>query len=210
VIDSPEIGDYHRFMSPLRRILAVAVSASLAVSLCFSQDLVEAAKKEKERRDALKEKKVVSVTNLDLTGLRKRASVARLNPEGPAPLETESGGSKGALKVTMQNPPGAAVPTGPEPESPSVSRRDEQRAEIQALYDRAKERVDLLTLKILSLRQQLTTFNSMQSKEAVQKEFAETYQKLQDAQVEAAKAKEDLDRLPGAETAAKAAAAGKK
>ena len=57
--------------------------------------------------------------------------------------------------------------------------------------------MDLLGLKLLSLRQQLTTFNSMESKEKVQMDFAETYQKFQQAQVDAGKAKEDLDRVLG-------------
>ena len=37
----------------------------------------------------------------------------------------------------------------------------------------------------------------MESKEKVQKDFAETYQKFQQAQVDAGKAKEDLDRVLG-------------
>ena len=104
----------------------------------------------------------------------------------------------GTMRPAAGTPGAAPAPLpGPEPESPGASTREQQKAEIQARYDRAKERLDLLGLKMLSLRQQLTTFDSMQTKDKVQREFAETYQTFLQAQADAAKAKEDLDRALG-------------
>ncbi len=180
----------------MKRVFLFSGVIALAAGLCFGQDLVDAAKKEKERRQAQKSSKTVVITNVTLSDLKKKAS-------GPA-NKTEGGQDLGTAENTSAaNPAGgrpAATPaplSGPEPGSPQAPNREEQTADYQNLYDRAKERVDLLGLKMLSLRQQLTTFNSMESKEKVQRDFAETYQKYQQAQADAAKAKENLDRVLG-------------
>ena len=46
-----------------------------------------------------------------------------------------------------------------------------------------------------ALNQQLTTFNSMTTKDQVRKSIAETYQKLLEARAEAVKAKEALEKF---------------
>jgi hypothetical protein len=177
----------------IKRVFSLMGLIALAAGLCFGQDLAAAAKKEKDRREALKGGKAVIITNAMLTELKKKPSVPSVRPEGQD-LGPVGNGAPG-------NPvPGAttaAPPTGPEPESPGAPTREQQTADYQDRFDRAKERLDLLGLKMLSLRQQLTTFNSMESKEKIQKDFAETYQKFLQAQTDAGKAKEDLDRVLG-------------
>jgi hypothetical protein len=193
VIDSlPDEGyDFHM----IKRALSLLVLVAVAAGLCLGQDVAAAAKKEKERRAALKSGNTVVITNATLTELRKKPSAAPVRPEGgqdlgpagnPAPISAAPGATA------------MAPPTGPEPESPGTPTRDQQTADYKDRFDRAKERMDLLGLKLLSLRQQMTTFNSMESKEKVQKDFAETYQKFQQAQIDAGKAKDDLDRVLGA------------
>ena len=169
---------------------------ALAGGLCLGQDLVDAAKKEKERRDTQKNVRVVIITNATLSELKKKAAVPLIRPEGGQDLgaAVNAGAANPAAGRPAATP---APPSGPEPESPGAPTRDQEKADYQDRYDRAKERLDLLGLKMLSLRQQLTTFDSMQTKDKVQKEFAETYQKFVQAQTDAAKAKEDLDRVLG-------------
>jgi hypothetical protein len=193
VIDSLSDEGYDFYM--IKRVLSLLGLIALASSLCFGQDLVEAAKKEKERRDARKSGKTVVITNTSLTDLKKKPSSAPVQPEtgqdlGPAGNPVSANAAPGATSA----PP----PTGPEPESPGAPTREQQTTEYKDRFDRAKERLDLLGLKLLSLRQQMTTFNSMESKEKIQKDFAETYQKFLQAQTDAGKAKEDLDRALGA------------
>lgn len=190
-IDRPEVGDYHLFMR--KRIPALFGLIAVICTVSFGQDLVEAAKKEKERRDARKGVKVVAITNQTLSDLKKKPSVPVVKPEAVP----DAGGVPAVEKGASKPAAGTAALPGPEPESPGAPTREQQKAEYQDGYERAKERLDLLGLKLLSLRQQLTTFNSMQSKEKVQKDFAETYQKFLQAQADAAKAKEDLDRSLG-------------
>lgn len=176
-----------------KRIPALLGLIAVICTVSFGQDLVEAAKKEKERRDARKGVKVVAITNQTLSDLKKKPSVPVVKPEAVP----DAGGVPAVEKGASKPAAGTAALPGPEPESPGAPTREQQKAEYQDGYERAKERLDLLGLKLLSLRQQLTTFNSMQSKEKVQKDFAETYQKFLQAQADAAKAKEDLDRSLG-------------
>lgn len=179
----------------MKRALLLPGLIILAGGLCFGQDLVEAAKKEKDRREAQKSGKAIVITNMTLSELKKKPSVPTLNSEGGRDL---AAGSAGMMKPAAGTPGAAPAPLpGPEPESPGASMREQEKADVQNRYDRAKERLDLLGLKMLSLRQQLTTFDSMQTKDKVQKEFAETYQTFLQAQAELAKAKEDLDRVVG-------------
>jgi hypothetical protein len=176
-----------------KKIFLLAVLAALAAGLCLGQDLVEAAKKEKERREAQKGGKAVFITNTHLVDLKKKAAVPSQSG-GPAPDAAQT------LNAPVTAVPGTIrmnAPAGPEPTSPGGGDKEQLQAEYQDRFDKAKEKKDLLELKLLSLRQQLTTFNSMESKEKVQRDFAETYQKFQLSQTEAAKAKEDLDRFLG-------------
>jgi hypothetical protein len=178
----------------VKRVCLLSGVLALTAALCLGQDLVGAAKKEKERRDAQKSGKTVVITNATLSELKKKPSGGSIRPQGGQDL-----GPAGS-PAAMNPVPGAtaAVPmAGPEPESPGAPTREQLKADYQDRFDRAKERMDLLGLKLLSLRQQMTTFNSMESKEKVQKDFAETYQKFQQAQVDVGKAQEDLDRALG-------------
>jgi hypothetical protein len=178
----------------IKRVCLLLGVIGLAAGVCMGQDLVGAAKKEKERRDAQKSGKTVVLTNATLTELKKKPSSASIRAEGGQDL-----GPVG--NTAPVNPaPGAttaAPPTGPEPDSPGAPTREQQTADYKDRFERAKERMDLLGLKLLSLRQQMTTFNSMESKEKVQKDFAETYQKFLQAQTDAGKAKEEMDRVLG-------------
>ena len=56
-----------------------------------------------------------------------------------------------------------------------------------------------------ALNQQLFTFNSMSTKDQIQKSIAETYQKLQEAQAETVKAKADLEKFINQAASSKAA-----
>jgi len=195
VIDSPPGEDYHFDM--MKKALLFSGILALAGGLCAGQDLVDAAKKEKERRDGQKNTKTVTITNATLSELKKAPSVPSIRSGGgPAAGTALNAGATipaGSIQTAAMAPP----LTGPEPESPGAMTKEQEKADYQDRYDKAKERLDLLGLKMLNLRQQLTTFNSMQTKDKVQMDFAETYQKFQQAQADAAKAKEDLDRVLG-------------
>lgn len=184
-----------------KKMFLLAGLVSLTAGLCLGQDLVEAAKKEKERREAQKGGKAAVITNSHLTDLKKKASVPT-QPGVPAADAPQT------LPAPTTEVPGTIrmnAPAGPEPASPGGGDKEQLLADYQDRFEKAREKKDLLELKLLSLRQQMTTFNSMESKEKVQRDFAETFQKYQTALAEAAKAKEDFERV-GGNTSGKSAA----
>ncbi|MBN1939347.1 MAG: hypothetical protein JW843_07165 [Candidatus Aminicenantes bacterium] len=182
----------------LRRLVAAVLSLGLAVCLS-GQDLAGAAKKEKERREKLKNKAATVVTNSDLAKIKKKAAVenaaqprTEMQTEGQAPPDGEEGSPPEPAKkpTAVGAEPGKGLRVA-EAEADAEIRR----AELQEKFDRAKERVEFLTLKMRALQQQFFSFNTMQSKEQVQKEIVETNLKLQAATAEEAALKKEFDEF---------------
>jgi hypothetical protein len=170
----------------------------LSASVLSPQNLVEAAKKEKERRESLKGKTAVVVTNADLAKVKKQQALVA--PVLPAEsLLPPSAGSAGEIQEAAgQTPPAVSTLSSQELLAEAQKKVEEKRAELETKWTAAKERVELLTLKMTALQQQLYSFNSMVSKDSIQQQINETYQKLQDAQAEEAKAKDELDKFSAA------------
>lgn len=175
----------------------------MAGTLASGQSTAEAARKEKERRDGLKGKKTVVVSNLDLGKAKKKPSMVLL-PAGTTPPAEAQAGAEGAAtegaagSEAEANPPAEKTEADPALEARQEEARQtygERKAELETKYDQAKERVELLNLKMAALQQQYYTFNNFTPKAEIQKQIAESYQKLQEAQVDALKAKEDLEKF---------------
>lgn len=174
----------------------IALVLFLGMAVCASgQDLAGAAKKEKERRASLKNKPAVTVTNSDLAKVSKKASVelAQVQTEGQDVPPPEG---EGAPPAAPANKP-SAVEAAPGKSGARITEEEAdaevRRTELKDKYDRAKERLEFLTLKMRALQQQYFSFNTMQSKAQVQQELAETNLKLQAATAEEAKLKKEFD-----------------
>ncbi|MHB8055171.1 MAG: hypothetical protein ACYDH3_07995 [Candidatus Aminicenantales bacterium] len=165
-------------------VLLLAVGTSLS-----AQDLANAAKKEKERRAALKNKPSVTVTNDDLERSKKKAAFIRIeNNTGEALAGEEAQPAEPEKKPT-------AVPAEPD-EAVNVDSAPDPalaRAELQDRYNRAKEHLDYLNLKMRALQQQLFSFNTMETKDKVQRDIAETRDMFQAAEADEAQLKKELD-----------------
>jgi hypothetical protein len=157
----------------------------LFAPLAAGQSLAEAAKKEKERRESLKGKEGVTVTNADLANTKKKPAVT-VPP--PTPAEGEK---TAAAKPAVP----AAETAAPEPQAEVKKKNDEKKAEIEARLNKAGEMVELLTLKMTALDQQFHSFNSMTPKDQIQKAMSETYLKLQAAQADVSKIKDELNKF---------------
>ncbi len=168
------------------KIIAAAVLAISLAPPAPGQSLTEAAKKEKERRESLKGKAGVVVTNADLAGIKKKPAVAA-NPQTPAESE------KAAAKPGDLSAGEAAPPADPQIEA--RKKFDEKKSELEGRLSKAKELVELLNLKMSALQQQFYSFNSMTAKDQVQKLLSETLQRLQATQAEEAKIKDELDKV---------------
>jgi hypothetical protein len=185
----------------VKKTICALVLPILLASAATAQTLAEAAQKEKERRETLKGKSGVVVTNADLARTRKKPSVA---------VPVEGTGAESPAGTQAADAAGTAAANRIEADRQAEIRKrfDEKKAELEAKAAQSKERTELLDLKLKSLRQQFYTFANMQTKDAIQQQIAETYRMLQVAAVEQARAKAELDAFLELGAKDKAAAAG--
>ena len=165
------------------------LAAGLLILFCFSslsaQSLAEAARKEKERRAKLERKAAKVVTNEDLKTIKRLPAVSV--PEGQ--IEDEEG---------PKTEPETVVPTKTKkiPSSQDVDKAGSSpRNALEQRYEKAKEYVELLTIKMSGLWQKYYSSDDATPKEHIQSEISQTYLQLQKAQSDAEKAKKELDSV---------------
>jgi len=191
------------------RWLAVFVLPLLLVSFLQSQSLAELAKKEKERRAAIKGKPATVITTADLAKVKKRPAVETTTREQTAEeAAVEAGGvppdSSAAGAQQEAAPPAAGdqaaagvdkpveeIPPG-EPAAPSAQDIQKRQNELADLAQQKAEMVDLLTTKMNTLYQQFYGLDNAKSREVIQLQISDTYDKLLKAETESAKAQKDL------------------
>lgn len=180
---------------------APALFAAGADARGQGQSLAELAKKEKERRAALKGKPTTVVTNADLAKMKKEPALAAPPPAPPGATEggTQATAAGQAAEATQAAGAGKVEPDAEAPVThtvvvaPTEPKSGGSRTELEGKLAKATEYVELLTLKMNSLWQQFYAQGDPTPKDLVQQQIAETYEKLLQAQDEAAKAKADLD-----------------
>jgi len=197
----------------MKKFALFAFFSFLIVSFLHSQSLVELSKREKARRESLKGKTAVVVTNDDLAKVKKKPAVVvsqpETAPEEPAvegeepvaeeevPPETqqEEAVTEEAAPEQAQEP-AAKVETLPQlPQQPTLSEQEfkKKKAEFEDKWNKAAEMVELLTLKMNGLWQEFYSLDDMTARDKIQQQISETYDKLVKAQVEETKAREELD-----------------
>jgi hypothetical protein len=182
----------------VKRTLGAILLPLLLASFAAAQTVADAAKQERERREELKGKASVVVTNADLSRTKKKVS-ATASPAGPQ-AENEAGGKAAG---------GDAAAAEADARQAEIDKKYlEMRTDLEGKTAKAKERAELLDLKMKSLQQRFFTFNNMQMKSQIQQEVAQTYQTLQAATAEQAKAKDDLEKFLALAARDKAAAVG--
>jgi len=190
------------------RWLAVVFLPLLAVSFLQAQSLADLAKKEKERRAALKGKSATVITTADLAKVKKRPAVQTTTQEevteeaAAETVGTEAKAQEGAAQAeggeAATVPETAAakpVETLPDLQNPAPTPKDIQ-AKIDELTKIANEKaelVDLLNLKMNTLYQEYYNLESAKSRETLQLQISDTYDKMLKAQLEATKAAKDLE-----------------
>lgn len=172
--------------------------------VCFlhSQSVTDLAKKEKERRASLKGKSTAVITNADLAKLKKRPAV-EVATAGKEATEAPAGGEpataaapQGAVPAAAGQKPEDIRPAEQTPPGQPVMSEKDYRARLEELTKKAKdaqEMIDLLTLKMNSLWQEFYNLSDVKSREYIQFQISETYDKLNSAQADAVQAKKDLD-----------------
>lgn len=172
-----------------KRLFTAGLFLALLASFLHPQSLAEIAKKERERRAKLKTKAAVVVTNADLAKMKKKPAL-EVPPAPPEPvLETgEIPQAQSAAANEGQEPAGTA----------SSSEENAPPPDLQALqekWEKAREYVELLTLKMSALWQQFYGLVDAGAKEAVQKDIGETFIKLQKAQEDETQARLELEKF---------------
>jgi len=160
-------------------------------SIVFSQTLAEIAQKERERRASLKGKKSVVGTNADLAKMKKKPAL-------------EIPPTEAAREATRPEAQGTTPPETPPTETPAATAEplteSAARATLRDLQDRwekAKEYVELLTLKMGALWQEFYAMDNMTTREALQLSISETFVKLEKAQEEETTARQELEKFLG-------------
>jgi hypothetical protein len=189
----------------MTRWLAVVFLPLLVVSFLHAQSLADLAKKEKERRAALKGRSATVITTADLAKVKKRPAVQTTTQEEVAEeTAAEAGAAEGKAQEGAAQAEGgqeaAAAPakpieTLPDLQNPAPSPKDVQ-AKIDELTKAANEKaelVDLLNLKMNTLYQEFYNLESAKSRETLQLQISDTYDKMLKAQLEATKAAKDLE-----------------
>ncbi len=179
-----------------KRIAAVFLLSFFIASPGFSQSLAEIAKQERERREALKGKRAVVVTNADLARMKKKPAL-----EVPAAEErpAEAGGAETPGPAPAAQPAAETAEPGQglAAEEPESASSQEMLRELQSRWEKAKEYVELLTLKMGALWQEYYGLENSTAKEAIQQSISETFLKLEKAQEDEILARRELERFLG-------------
>jgi hypothetical protein len=175
----------------VKRLIGLAFLMATLSSLLFPQTLAEIAQRERERRAGLKGKKATVITNADLAKLKKKPALETpVAPPAPVTEEVVAPEAAPQAAAEPQEQPAATLPAAANPVPPDLKA-------LQERWDKAKEYVELLTLKMGALWQQFYGLEDMTTKDAVQQSIAETFIKLQNAQEEETRARQDLEKFLG-------------
>ena len=161
-----------------KKIVATTLMPFICAAFLSSQSVVDAAKKEKERRAKIKKKSTKVVTNADL---KKRKKLSGMGTTSAQVIEAEE------KKSVSKSPPKKKNQT-PLPEKNVVKKEPENITLLEQKYEKAKERVERLLEKMNALWQIYNNPGDMTPKDRVQSEIARTYLMLQKAQEEASEA----------------------
>jgi hypothetical protein len=177
----------------------------LLTSFLQSQSLADLAKKEKERRAAMKGKGATVTTSADLAKVKRRPAVESAGQEqtaeeaaaqaGQADVKAQQGAvppAAGQPAVTAAEKPAEEKPPGA---TPAMSEKEFQakQAEFVDVCKQKEEMIDLLKLKLNSLYQEFYGLDNMKSREIIQLQISDTYDKLLKAETDAKKATKDLE-----------------
>lgn len=170
----------------------------LCSSLAFSQNLVEAAKKEKERRAKLKGKSGHVITNEDLKKVKKNPKVVtnedlkkgqrQAGVSVPAKETSKENTSEKAEKQDTESPPETKS-------SPEQGKIDEKKhlESLELEYEKAKAQVEMLTSKMNGLFMKYYSPDNKTPKVMIQSEISQTALQLQKARDDEEKAKKELE-----------------
>jgi len=176
----------------MKKLVALLFLPLWLSSIASPQSLAEMAKKEKARRQSLKGKKVVLVTNADLSKVTKKPAIS--NSE----IQESAAAAKPAEKnAPAPSPPPQILPPVLPPNSDALMDKEYEarKVQLEEAFKKADEMVDLLTTKLNSLWQAFYSLNDMTTRDKIQLQISDIYAKLITAQDEAGRTKQELEKF---------------
>jgi len=156
-----------------------------------SQSLVELSKKEKERRAKLKGDKIIVLTAKSAKNQRHRSSVIKARTDSSSAEDTPPEESVEQSSNTVKK----IIPKTLKQDTEQGNKETKDPEAIENKWKKAEEYVQLLTLKMNALWQEFYSMNDMRSRDEIQRQIAQTYQQLQQAQEEEKKIKAEKDAI---------------
>ncbi|MGB9836359.1 MAG: hypothetical protein ACPLRX_06440 [Candidatus Saccharicenans sp.] len=190
----------------IKKILAVSlllILGGLTSLIAQEQNLAELARKERERRQNLKSEKVKLITNKDLENLKKTPALIMKEQEvqtssdnAPEGAAQSSSAPSVVHRVTVESPAGAPASSssGVSAGQPGSSTSDQGSSTLETAWKKAQEYVELLTLKMNALWQEFYSLDDMTSRDHIQRQISETYEKLIKAQEEEARLRAEYEK----------------
>lgn len=188
----------------LKKAISIFLSFSfcgLTLALAQEENLAELARKERERRESLKGKKIRVITNKDLEKLTKTealtlppqnpetASSGAIQPASPPATESQPQAPSTVHRVNVEKPTQSSAAMFPG----ATGEQDTAGGSLEEAWKKAKEYVELLTLKLNSLWAEFYGQTDMKSKDYIQMQISETYEKLTKAQEEEARLRQQYE-----------------
>ncbi len=190
-----------------KQLLAAFFLPLLLASFLQSQSLADLAKKEKERRAAVKGKGTV-ITSADISKVKKRPAVVTQAEQTTTEGEVQAGEAAAGAEEQVAPPAAAgqtaaqageaAPPAEPTPDEKAAQAEKDSRKRLAELTEQAQQKaemVELLTIKMNALYQEFHGLDNVKSRELIQLQISDTYDKLLKAEADSAKAQKDLEEF---------------
>lgn len=173
-------------MMRIKKVLTLILTFLFASSLLYSQSVVELAKKERERRAKLKGKKSVVITNADLkkANLQPAVSIPKINAEKKS--NPPSQGVSSPSQASPQKPTDSSSPSA-STENLDQKEFNDPRGSLEERLNKAREYVELLSLKLRALWQKFYSMDDMTPRGKIKKAISDTHLQLKKAQQEVQK-----------------------
>jgi hypothetical protein len=168
----------------IKKVAVSTILPLLCVCYLSPQSLVEAAKRERERRANLKGKKSIVVTNETLQKRKVGPAISFKPIKSPDEeiLSVSNVPNRRFLDNILSQVPSEKHP------SPFTDFKS-----FEDRWQEAEEHVALLILKMNALQQEYYSMNNMTTRSHIQQQISDTYLELQKAQRDAEQAKKNLD-----------------
>jgi hypothetical protein len=166
-----------------KKIVVTVIMPFICVAFLCSQSVVDAAKKEKERRARVKKKSTKVVTNADLKKRKKSPSVSATSAQVREAEEAKARSKTSPEKKDVVS----------QPEKDVIKDEPANIVLLEQQFEKAKQHVERLRQKMNALWQKYNNPGDMTPKDRVQSEIARTYLMLQKAQEEAAEAQTEWE-----------------